>query len=375
MRVRRLACRLVNSTWSMEVKLRTYAIAAACTILVAGCGGNDNRQAGAGPDAPLPAPVPAPATPLLLGSETVFKISAGDAYEFLTLQQGPATSDGYALFSVTFTDENGVRPPLFDYMLTKNGWVLGEGTGEIRLDDNGATLTSRNSADGRVDWARYREVDVSGKLVTSYLSDYFTYRPKDLALLDKAVFPAGSKLAYTSDSKPKNDQYDVARPVSPYQLSSTVFPSSIADLLARATTADPVCVGGNKHSALTFTGSAAQGSGTVTAYEADEKTSVPCNITGPARAIGSWQLRSVNGANILVLTIPGLTDVDLEPAFGGYNIIDANAMTSFNEIDGKVVQGYFLPAVTTLPPDSEMRPGYLLNPTAWNYVKARLPIK
>lgn len=351
------------------MKLKTYAIAAACTMLVTACGGSDNRQAGTGPDAP------GPTAPLLLGSETIYKISAGDAYEFFALRQGQPASDGYTAFSITFADENGVRPPFVDYMLTKNGWVLGEGAGELRLDDNGTTLTSRNSADGRADWARYREVDVSGKLVTSYLSDYFTYRPKDLALLDNAVFPAGSKLAYTSDNKPKNDQYDVASPVSPYQLSSTLLPSSIADLLARATTADPVCVGGNKHSALTFTGSAAQGSGTVTAYEADEKTSVPCNITGPARATGSWQLRSVNGANILVLTIPGLIDGDLEPAFGGYNIIDADALTTFNEIDGKVVQGYFLPAVTTLPPDSEMRAGYLLNPTAWNYVKARLPIK
>jgi hypothetical protein len=194
-------------------------------------------------------------------------------------------------------------------------------------------------------------------------------------LLANAIFPPGSKLAYTSDNKPKNDQYDLSNPPSPYQLSSTVFPSSIADLLERATTSDPVCVGTNQHSALTFTGSASQGYGTVTAYEADDKTSVPCAITGAARASGSWQLRTVNSANILVLMLPGLSDVDLEPALGGYNIIDADALTTFNEIDGKVVQGYFLSAVATLPPDSEMRAGYLLNPTAWNYVKARLPIK
>jgi hypothetical protein len=373
MRARHLAYRLANSTWSREMKPGTYAIAAACTMLLAACGGNDNSQASAGPD--VPAPMPAPATPVLLGSETVYRISAGDAFEFFTLRQGQATSDGYTAFSETYADENGMRPPFVDYMLTRNGWVLGEGAGELRLDDNGATLNVRNSADGRVDWARYREVDVSGKPVKNYLSDYFTYRPKDLALLDKAIFPAGSRLAYTSDSKPKNDQYDVASPVSPYQLSSTVVPTSIADLLERATTADPVCVGQQRHSALTFTGSASQGFGTVTAYEADDKTSVPCAITGPGRATGSWQLRSVNGANILVLTIPGLDDGDLEPAFGGYNIIDADALTTFNEIDGKVVQGYFLPAVTTLPPDSEMRAGYLLNPTAWDYIKTRLPIK
>ena len=361
------------------MKSRTCAIAAACTMLVAACGGNDNRQADAGPDLPLPAPAPAPTpaptAPLLLGSETVYRISAGDAYEFSTLQQGQPTSDGYTAFSETSADENGVRPPLVDYLLTKAGWVLGEGAGEIRLDDNGATMTVRNSADGRVDWSRYREVDVSGRPVKNYLSDYFTYRPKDLALLDNAIFPTGSKLAYTSDSKPKNDQYDVANPASAYQLSSTILPTSIADLLERATTADPVCVGLQQHLALTFTGSAAQGAGTVTAYEADEKTSIPCAITGPARASGSWQLRSVNGANILVLNIPGLDDSDLEPASGGYNIIGADALTTFNEIGGKVVQGYFLPAVTALPPDSEMRAGYLLNPTAWNYVKARLPIK
>ena len=357
------------------MRSRTYAIAAACTMLAAACGGNDNRQAGAGPDTPAPAPAPAPATPLLLGSEMVYRIGAGDAYEFFTLQQGQPTTDGYTAFSVTFADENGVSPPPVDYMLTKNGWVLGEGAGALRLDDNGATLSARESDGGSVSWARYREVDVSGQLVTSYLSDYFTYRPKDLALLDNAIFPAGSRLAYTTDNKPKNDQYDVSSPVSPYQLSSTLLPSSIADLLERATTADPVCVGRNKHSALTFTGSAAQGSGTVTAYEADEKTSVPCAITGPVRASGNWQLRSVNGANILVLTSPGLDDGDLEPALSGYSIVDADALTTFNEIDGKVVQGYFLPAVTALPPDSEMHASYFLNPTAWNFVKARLPIK
>jgi hypothetical protein len=304
----------------------------------------------------------------------VYKIDAGDAYEFFTLRQGQAAPDGFTAFSVTYADEDGLLPPSVDYMLTKNGWVLGENSGGLRLDDHGATLTSRDSG-GRLDWARYREIDVSGKPVTSYLSDYFTYRQKDLALLENAIFPPGSKLAYTSDSKPKNDQYDLSNPPSPYQLSSTVFPSSIADLLERATTSDPVCVGTDQHFALTFTGSASQGYGTVTAYEADEKTSVPCAIAGPVRATGSWQLRAVNGANILVLALPGLSDVDLEPAFGGYNIIDADALTTFNEIDGKVVQGYFLPAVTTLPPDSEMHAAYLLNPTAWNYVKARLPIK
>ena len=305
----------------------------------------------------------------------MYRIGAGDAYEFFTLQQGQPTTDGYTAFSAIFADENGVRPPLVDYMLTKNGWVLGEGAGEFRLDDNGATLAARQGDNERVDWARYQEVDVSGKPVKNYLSDYFTYRPKDLALLDNAIFPVGSRLAYTSDSKPKNDQYDLGSPVSAYQLSSTVFPTSIADLLTRATTDDPVCVGPERHSALTFTGTVAQRFGTVTAYEADEKTSIPCAITGPARASGSWQLRLVNGANILVLNIPGLDEDDLEPAFGGYSIIDVNTLTTFNEIDGKVVQGYFLPAVTTLPPDSEMRAGYLLDPTAWNYVKARLPIK
>lgn len=342
-------------------------------MLVAACGGsgNDNSQAGAGPDPSAPAAT----TPLLLGSATVYKLSAGDAYEFLTLRQGQAASDGFTAFTVTYADENGLRPPFVDYMLTKDGWVLGEISGEFRLDDNGATLTSRGSGDGQLAWARYREIDVSGKLVTNYLSDYLTYRQKDLALLANAIFPPGSKLAYTSDSKPKNDQYDLSNPPSPYQLSSTVFPSSIADLLERATASDPVCIGTNEHFALTFTGSASQGYGTVTAYEADDKTSVPCAITGAARASGSWQLRTVNSANILVLMLPGLSDVDLEPALGGYNIIDADALTTFNEIDGKVVQGYFLSAVATLPPDSEMRAGYLLNPTAWNYVKARLPIK
>jgi hypothetical protein len=353
------------------MKTRTHTIAAACVLLVAACGGNDASQPSAGPDAP----VPAATTPLLLGSETVYFIDSGGAYHYSTLHQDKPESDGYTAFSSNHADEDGLQPPNIDYKLTKDGWVLSENALAIRLDDNGATLTFRDRTDGSVTRARYREIDVSGKLVTSYLSDYFTYRQNDLVRLKDAIFPPGSKLAYTSDSKPKNDQYDLSSPPSAYQLSSTLFPFSIADLLERATTSDPVCVGPHKHSALAFTGSAAQGYGTVTAYETDEKTSIPCTITGPVRATGSWQLRSVNGANILVLTIPGLDDDDLEPAFGGYSITGADALPTFNEIDGKVVQGYFLPAVAALPPESEMHAGYLLNPTAWNYVKARLPIK
>jgi hypothetical protein len=354
------------------MKSRTHTIAAACMLLVAACGGSDDAsQTSTVPDAP----VPATTTPLLLGSGTVYFIDSGGAYHYSTLRQDKPESDGYTAFSTSSADEDGLRPPNVDYKLTKGGWALGENGLGIRLDDNGATLTFRDRSDGSVTRARYRELDVSGKLVTSYLSGYFTYHQDDLVRLKDATFPPGSKLAYTSDSKPENDQYDLSSPPPPYQLSSTIFPSSIADLLERATPSDPVCVGPHKHSALTFTGSAAQGYGTVTAYETDEKTSIPCTITGPVRATGSWQLRSVNGANILVLTIPGLDDDDLEPAFGGYSIIGADALSTFNEINGKVVQGYFLPAVATLPPESEMHAGYLLNPTAWNYVKARLPIK
>jgi hypothetical protein len=356
----------------MGMTSRTHTIAAACVLLLAACGGgHDASQTSAGPDAPAPVAT----TPLLLGSETVYFIDSGGAYYYSTLRQGEPESDGYTAFSSTHADENGLVSLQVDYKLTKDGWVLGERSAGIRLDDKGTTLTYRDRSDGSLIWTRYREIDVSGKLVTSYLSDYFMYRQDDLLRLEAAIFPPGSKLAYTPDSKPKNDQYDLSSPPSPYQLSSTLFPSSIADLLERATTSDPVCVGPHKHSALTFTGSVAQGYGTVTAYETDEKTSIPCTITGPVRATGSWQLRSVNGANILVLTIPGLDDDDLEPAFGGYSFIGADALTTFNEIGGKVVQGYFLPAVATLPPESEMHAGYLLNPTAWNYVKARLPIK
>lgn len=341
-------------------------------MLLAGCGGDDdNSQANAAPVAP----VPAAATPLLLGSETVYFIDAGSAYRYATLQQGKPESDGYTAFSVVNADEDGVEPPLVDYKLTKNGWVLGEAATAIRLDDNGATLLIRDSSDGRANWARYREIDVSGKLVTSYLSDYFRFQPADLPRINDAVFPPGSKLALTFDSEPKNDQYDTSDPPSPYQLSSTLFPSSIADLLVRDTTSDPVCVGRETKSALAFTGSASQGAGTVTAYETNGETSVPCMITGTIRATGSWQLRTVNGANILVLTLPGMSDEDLDPAFGGYDISGATTLTTFNEIGGKVVQGYFLPAVSALPPESETPAGYLLNPVAWNFVKARLPIK
>lgn len=352
--------------------LRTYTIAAACMMLVIACGGgNDSSQAGTGPDAP----VPMPTSPLLLGSETVYLIESGSAYQYATLQQGKPESDGYTTFSVNHADEDGADPPVVDYKLTRNGWVLGEAATGIRLDDYGATLSVRDRSDGRTNWARYREIDVSGKAVASYLSGYFTDLPEDLVRIEDAVFPPGSKLAYTPESEPKNDQYDLSNPPSPYQLSSTVFPSSIADLLTRASTADPVCVGRDKHSALAFTGSASQRSGTVTAYETDEKTSVPCVITGAIRATGSWELRTVNGANILVLMLPGLNDEALDPAFGGYNIVGAHALTTFNEIGGKVVQGYFLPAVTALPPESETHARYFLNPTAWNYVKARLPIR
>lgn len=354
------------------MKSRTPAILIACMMLLSACGGDDNSsQANAAPVAP----VPTPTTPLLLGSETVYFIDAGGAYRYATLQQGKPESDGYTAFSVIDADEDGVEPPLVDYKLGKDGWVLGETATGIRFDDNGTTLAIRDSSDGRVSWARYREIDVSGKLVTSYLSDYLKFEQEDLPRISDVVFPPGSKLAYTFDSAPKNDQYDTSDPPSPYQLSSTIFPSSIADLLARDTTSDPVCVGREEKLALVFNGGASQGSGTVTAYETDGKTSVPCMISGTVRATGSWQRRTVNGANILVLTLPGLSNEDLDPAFGGYSITGANARTTFNEIDGKVVQGYFLPAVPALPPESETPAGYLLNPVAWNFVKGRLPIK
>lgn len=358
------------------MNVRNYTIMMACTMLVAACGGgNDSSQASVESKATPDALVPVATTPLLLGSETVYFVESGGAYHYSTLHQEKPGSDGYTTFSSSHADEDGPEPPFVDYKLTREGWVLGETANELRLDDNGATLTIRDQGDGRVSWARYREIDVSGKPVASYLNTYFTYRKEDLVRLTNAVFPPGSRLAYVFNSEPKNDQYDLANSPSPYRLSSGLLPSSIADLLERATTSDPVCVGIDKRTALTFTGSASQGSGTVTAYETDGKTSVPCAIAGPVRATGSWDLRSVNNANILAFTLPGLGDVDLEPAFGGYSITGAHALTTFNEIDGKVVQGYFLPAVATLPPESEMRAGYLLNPTAWNYVKARLPIK
>ena len=354
------------------MKFRSPVMSVACMLLVAACGGSDdNSQANAAPIAPIPATT----TPLLLGSETVYFIDAGGAYRYATLQQGKPESDGYTAFSVIDADEDGVEPPQVDYKLTKDGWVRVQTATGIRLDDSGTTLVIRDRSDNRASWARYREIDVSGKLVTSYLSDYFKFHQEDLPRINDAVFPPGSKLAYAFDNEPKNDQYDASDPPSPYQLSSTIFPSSIADLLSRDTVSDPVCVGRETESALTFTGTASQGSGTVTAYETDGKTSVPCMVTGTVRATGSWQLRTVNGANILVLTLPGLIDEDLDPAFGGYNLTGADALTTFNEIDGKVVQGYFLPAVPTLPPETETAAAYLLNPVAWNFVKARLPIK
>ena len=354
------------------MKLRTQMISVACMLLVAACGGssNSNSSQAGGPDAP----VPAATTPLLLGSETVYFIYPSDTYDYSTLQQGQPESDGFTAFTQSLADEDGPEPPIVDYKLSKEGWVLGETVAGIRLDDNGTTLTQRDSSDGRVNWGRYREIDVSGKLVMSYLSDYFIYRQEDLARIKDAVFPGGSKLGLVFDSEPKNDQYDMSNPPSPYQLSSTLFPTSIADLLERATTSDPLCVGRETHSALTFTGTASQGSGTVTAYETDGKTSVPCMITGTVRATGTWQLRSVNGASILVVALPGLND-DLNPPFASYGLSGGESLPTFNEIGGKVAQGYFLPAVPALPPETEKPAGYLLNPTAWNYLKARLPIK
>lgn len=356
---------------------RNYTILMACAMLVAACGdgGHNASQDSAGSNPTPDAPVPVATTPVLLGSETVYFIDSGGAYHYSTLHQEKPESDGYTTFSSSRADEDGPQPALVDYKLTSKGWILGETANGIRLEDNGATLAFRDGSDGHLSWARYKEIDVAGKPVTSYLSNYFTFQKEGLVQLTNAVFPPGSRLAYVANGEPRNDQYDLSNSPSPYQFSSGVFPSSIADLLERATTSDPVCVGIDKRTALTFTGSASQGSGTVTAYETDGKTSVPCAVAGPVRATGSWSLRSVNGANILVLILPGLDDEDLEPAFGGYSITGAHALTTFNEIDGKVVQGYFLPAVPTLPPESEMPDGYLLNPTAWNYVKARLPIK
>jgi hypothetical protein len=76
-----------------------------------------------------------------------------------------------------------------------------------------------------------------------------------------------------------------------------------------------------------------------------------------------------------VLTFPGLTSADLVPTSGGsYGAGDGKFIT-YNEIDGKVVEGSFVPADADPPVETEIPEEYLLNQTAWNYVKTRLPIK
>jgi hypothetical protein len=98
-------------------------------------------------------------------------------------------------------------------------------------------------------------------------------------------------------------------------------------------------------------------------------------ISGALRDTGLWELRSVNGASILVLKFPNLKAADLIPTSGGSYSSNAGVLITYNEIDGKVVEGSFVPADPNPPVQTEKPGEYLLNQTAWGYVKTRLPIK
>jgi hypothetical protein len=373
--------------------LKTLTVTLACVVFVTACGGNGNESSRTGadsaaspasPDTPADSgkltdttdvPASVPASRLLMGSETIYAMKSGAAYHYWTVFQGAPGPDGFRVVTSTLADENGPREPISAYTLTRNGWTFKPKASSWKLDDDGAMLTMRNDDNGSLTQSRYKEIDVSGKPVLSYIADYFQYRQQDLVRLQGAVFPQGSRIGLISGWKEMNDQYQVSSYLYSYQLSSKLRPSSIAGLLENASASDPVCVGVNRQSALLFAGYPGQKSGSVMAYEAKANGDQACMISGALRDTGLWELRSVSGASILVLTFPGLTSADLVPTSGGsYGAGDGKFIT-YNEIDGKVVEGRFMPADPDLPAETEKPDEYLLNQTAWGYVKTRLPLK
>jgi hypothetical protein len=373
--------------------VKTLTVTLACVVFVTACGGNGNEGSRTGADsaAPLASPdtsadsgkltdttaVPAsvPASPLLMGSETIYAMKSGAAYYYSTLFQGASGPDGFRAVPSMSADENGPREPISAYRLTNDGWAFKPESSSWKLDDDGAMLTARDDDNGGLTQSRYKEIDVSGKPVLSYIGDYLQYRQQDLVRLQGAIFPQGSRIGLISGWKESNDRYGVSSGLYSYQLSSKLRPSSIAELLEKASVSDPVCVGVDKRSALLFAGYPGQKSGSVMAYEAKDNGNEACMISGALRDTGLWELRSVSGASILVLNFPGLKSADLVPASGGSYSANAGELITCNEIDGKVVEGSFVPADADPPVETEKPEEYLLNQTAWNYVKTRLPIK
>jgi hypothetical protein len=373
--------------------LKTLTATLACIAFVTACGGSGNggSQTGVNSAAPPTSPgtaadsgtsnnttdvsTSAAASPLLRGSETVYAMKSGGAYYYWALSQGASGPDEFRALLSTFADENGPREPISAYKLTKDGWIFKPESSSWKLDDDGAMLTTRDDDNGSLGQSRYTEIDVSGKPVLSYIADYFQYSQQDLFRLQGAIFPQGSKIGLISGWKDLNDQYEVPSYLYSYQLSSKLRPSSIADLLEKASASDPVCVGVDKRSALLFAGYPGQKSGSVMAYEAKDNGDQACMISGALRDTGLWELRSVNGASILVLKFPNLKAADLIPTSGGSYSSNAGVLITYNEIDGKVVEGSFVPADPNPPVQTEKPGEYLLNQTAWGYVKTRLPIK
>ena len=54
----------------------------------------------------------------------------------------------------------------------KDGWTFKPASSSWKLDDAGAMLTARHDDDGSLTQSRYKEIDVSGKPVLSYIGDY-----------------------------------------------------------------------------------------------------------------------------------------------------------------------------------------------------------
>jgi hypothetical protein len=170
--------------------LKTLTATLACVGIVTACGGNGNEGSRTGADSaatPASPDTPAdsvkltdatdvstsvPASPLLMGSETIYAMKSGAAYRYWTMFQGAAGPDGFRAVPSTFADENGPREPISAYRLTKDGWTFKPASSSWKLDDAGAMLTARHDDDGSLTQSRYKEIDVSGKPVLSYIGDY-----------------------------------------------------------------------------------------------------------------------------------------------------------------------------------------------------------
>ena len=406
---------------SKAMTAKAWMAALACAVLIAGCGAGGNAdtpaRTGSAPASATPAntatspapenpalsaapndipaatptndiaaagnaassagqPDPAPAQPSLLSAQSVYQILPYDAYRYGTLTLGAMQDDGFRPMSAAWTDDSGVssaEAPV--YSLGKDGWSLTRPAYSLAPSEDGTLLTLRLDHSGVRFQSRYREVDVSGKPVLLYIWDYLSLYSKDARSVLEATFPQGSRIGMVDGYINLDDLYGLGAQLAPYSLASQQLPSSIEDLFQKTSPADPVCVGGDQPSALVFGFAPGANSGNVAAYAAQNDADGGCAAGASLRENGTWELRQVSGASMLILKFPSLNGADLTPMNGGTRYpANSGILVTFNEIGGKLVEGYLLPGDANMPTATDTPAQTLLNQPAWDYLRTRLPV-